>query len=181
MSNHKLPSSSIEAKRLGYSHYFTGEPCKNGHIAKRLASTRNCVICKGAHRREWRATNLDKEREYDRARLARNPDARRAADARWLSENLETERERKAQYLKENPHKVRIYSAARRAAKINATPPWLTEKHRAAIERIYETCPEGWHVDHKVPLQGETVCGLHVPWNLEHLPASANMSKGNKL
>lgn len=33
------------AGQLGKTHYFTGDPCKNGHVANRLVSTRQCVEC----------------------------------------------------------------------------------------------------------------------------------------
>ena len=67
--------------------------------------------------------------------------------------------------------------AMRRAAKLNATPPWA---NLLAIHKFYDNRPGGSHVDHIVPLQGNDVCGLHILINLQYLTAFQNRSKGNK-
>ena len=38
-----------------------------------------------------------------------------------------------------------------------------------------------WEVDHIVPLRGATVSGLHCAENLQVIPKSLNISKGNRL
>jgi hypothetical protein len=67
-----------------------------------------------------------------------------------------------------------------------ATPKWLTKEHKQQIVDTYELMRdcraitgEDYHVDHIVPLKGENICGLHVPWNLQVLPAYVNISKSN--
>lgn len=141
-----------EAKALGLPRYFTGRPCRDGHIAERYTKNGDCMVCLVKKRSKWRAKNS----------------AKRTADtSRWRSEN---------------PKKARALwahlASARRARAFSATPKWVG---REALSAIYRDCPKGFHVDHIVPLSSHLVCGLHVPWNLQYLPAHANRSKGNKL
>lgn len=46
---------------------------------------------------------------------------------------------------------------------------------------FYKNCPEGYHVDHELPLKGELVSGLHVLANLQYITAEENMRKGNRV
>jgi hypothetical protein len=69
-----------------------------------------------------------------------------------------------------------------------AKPAWLTEEHEFMLEEIYELrdlrsklTGVVHHVDHIVPLRGQNCCGLHVPWNLQVIPAVDNLSKSNRI
>lgn len=100
--------------------------------------------------RDWIASNLEKVRATDRAEYRRNREV----------------------------HIARVME--RRAHRGKATPDWLTPAQRQEMQNLYVNRPDGHHVDHIVPLRGENVCGLHVPWNLQYLPAVENLKKGNK-
>ena len=63
------------------------------------------------------------------------------------------------------------------ASRLKRTPKWADLNK---IKEFYMNCPEGYHVDHIHPLQGEIISGLHIIENLQYLIASENMSKGNK-
>lgn len=71
----------------------------------------------------------------------------------------------------------REYRAGMRAKKLDRTPSWSQTEE---IKDFYSKCPEGFHVDHIVPLQGTLVSGLHVIENLQYLPAKENLAKQNK-
>lgn len=72
-----------------------------------------------------------------------------------------------------------------RAHTKRATPPWLTADQRQQIRDIERQAREltaatgELHVvDHTVPKCGKTVCGLHVPWNLQVMHWLPNAQKG---
>ena len=109
-------------------------------------------------------------------------------DAHRYKNNSDTIKKRVSAYYKKYPEKDRARVAKRRARKLKATPSWLSKRHFDAIKAIYKEARrleldkgEPYHVDHIVPLKGRCVCGLHVPWNLQVLPASENLRKSNKL
>jgi hypothetical protein len=72
---------------------------------------------------------------------------------------------------------ARYHSRLREIAEIRQRPKWANLKK---IMEIYVNRPEGYHVDHIIPLRGKLVSGLHVESNLQYLPALENMKKHNK-
>jgi len=75
---------------------------------------------------------------------------------------------------------------SRKYIQARATPIWADIEAMKAIYRDRDIAnllhgPNSYHVDHIIPLMGETVSGLHCECNLKVIPASENLSKGNKL
>lgn len=192
METSNLPKTRAEAKAAGATHYFTGEPCKHGHIAPRKTKGA-CIECLKA---EWQAaaeTRADYFRNYNR-----NEEVKERKHA-WYQENREQViqaaatrpaavlREYRNNWKENNKVQVLADNKVRRRKHRDATPKWLSRKQKSEIRQIYQiaitmtqTTGEQYVVDHIVPLRGETVCGLHVPWNLRVITQEENLKKSNK-
>lgn len=84
---------------------------------------------------------------------------------------------KECQAKREKPYS-KAKTARYRASKIGACPKWADKKE---ISKVYKNCPDGYHVDHVIPLNGNKVCGLHIPENLQYLTEKENLKKSNKL
>lgn len=154
--------SLISSVAIDDKWYFTGKPCKNGHIAPRLKSNRCCEECAYARRAAYETTD-----EY----------------IAWKAEN---KKQVASNWQKRNKGTVNANTRKRQAALLNRTPAWLTEFDILKMKCLYQVAAmrtresgEEWHVDHILPLQGKTVSGLHVPSNLRIIPATENIKKSN--
>lgn len=134
--------------------------------------TTHCKSCLYTGQKEWKEKNKQKLNN-------------------WWSEYREENRTRIRQNAKKwretNKGKKNADTAKRFAAKMQRMPKWLTKEEKRRIDCYYQVAAMrtkesgyAWHVDHIVPLRGETVSGLHVPWNLRVIPAQENMNKGNR-
>lgn len=122
---------------------------------------------------------------------------------RWAKENPDKVLSQKRKYNKENRLRINKYNdeirkkypdrhcarqKLRYFRKNRASPPWLSQEQKADISSIYTLAKKfefvfglKYHVDHIIPIKGEFVCGLHVPWNLQILEEKLNIKKSNKM
>jgi hypothetical protein len=86
-----------EAKALGLKRYFTGKPCKRGHVCERLVSNRACLECDCERILERYAANPEKYREIARRRRTADPEYGREKQQRDVDPEKRREQQRKWQ------------------------------------------------------------------------------------
>jgi 5-methylcytosine-specific restriction endonuclease McrA len=193
MDYSNYPKTRSDAKSLGAPYYFTGFPCKHGHVALRKTKG-SCLECLKVEWEVGKVKRKDYFAAYNRSEVGQQSKARyyetnkEVVIQRALSRNLEDQRRYKAAWKKANPEEVKASTNDRRRRHKNATPKWLSAEQKQEIREIYKeairrTKEEGipYVVDHVFPLRGVEVCGLHVPENLQILTAEENLRKTNKL
>lgn len=125
------PKSITEARAKGAGFYYTGLPCKRGHISVRYASNGSCLDCfrdvwksakfksakkayydihKDEHHaqvKKWAKENIEKRREIVRKSSAKN----RATRIAWEKKNKEKLAEKRRTYYLANKERLNLRNA----------------------------------------------------------------------
>ena len=111
-----------EAKAKGLKRYFTGEPCKWGHIDERVTSNRRCKECMKLQSSNNSTKNrgTDKVKERNRRYKIENLDKIKEKRRQYKAKNRDKIKEKRRQYKAENPDKLKETDRRHRAKKFSA-------------------------------------------------------------
>lgn len=127
-----------EARDSGLDRYFTGKPCRNGHVAQRYIKG-GCIVCKGSQSKRWREENLERHAElqaewyvenkthhlaYGLAWNRRNRGKRAAISKRWREKNPQKVNSCRRSWKARNPDRVREHDR-RKEAKRRTLAKWI--------------------------------------------------------
>jgi len=160
--NEALPSSYSAAVSEKSNKYFTGKPCKRGHVEYRYVNG-GCAEC----------IRQDLRKGY-----AKDPAKHLAKSKEYHAANRDRINAIQSGYRERSGHLIKARAKNQRGARALRVPSWSQTE---AIAEFYKQCPPGCEVDHYYPLQGETVSGLHVIENLQYLTMADNRAKHNKV
>jgi hypothetical protein len=198
-----------EAKKLGVSKCF-GSVCEQHPELEGFRwVSGSCVACAknalNANRNKNRErTSAQRQKDYKKLLQSEvNVEKKKLRGKVYYEKTKALLYAKKQSWLLNNPGKCGLYAsrhrqnhpdaknadtAKRRSDKLKRTPVWLSKDELWLIREAYALAKQRtkmfgftWHVDHVIPLRGQNVSGLHVPWNLQVIPAKANIAKGNKV
>lgn len=153
--------SRAEAKASGLKRFFTGKPCKNGHIAEISVSSYVCCECSRlklselyradleksrAHRREYYAENSERERAKNAASRARNRESVLVGKKAWYERVKHSPEWRAKEKAKRDANKEakraydKQYAIVNSAKKVERAREWIraNPEARAAISLSYD-------------------------------------------
>lgn len=195
----QLPLTQKAAREVGSKRYFTGKPCKYGHIADRNTKNGTCYECSAIRGKAWFNANADKVKAQAKEWSRNNQDRKKATDKAYRETNYETLRSRKFEYYHENaeaikeksrlwkrdnPARVTQHNTNRRAIKLSAEGSYTDDDVEVLRAKQGNRCAicskklsKTYHVDHVTPLSRG---GTNWPTNLQITCPKCNLQKGAK-
>jgi 5-methylcytosine-specific restriction endonuclease McrA len=163
-----------QARKAGLPRYFTGKPCKRGHISERNSANADCVACSNLRCSTWAKENQERKRAVDRAYV-------RSEEGK--EHDREVAREKARKNRKERPELKRADQSRRRARKKGCEGKhtgddlvriFKLQKGKCAYCRIKL---RRHHADHIIPL---ALKGSNAARNMQILCEPCNQKKKAK-
>lgn len=155
---------------------YSTKICKVCGEAERHPSG-DCAVCSRRRAAEYYALHKEKVLAANKRWREENPEKATASVVGWQQRNSLQMKSTSREYRLANLGKHCASQTKRKAGMLQRIPSWADLQK---IRIVYENCPPGMQVDHIIPLQGKTVSGLHVHYNLQYLTPEENMKKGNR-
>lgn len=171
--------SMTDAKAAGLKRYFTGRPCKNGHLMERMVGNRECLGCRRIINAKFYAERQDDQQARSRDYYHANKIAR----CQYGKNNRDKTRISNSKWAKANPEKKQAINARRRARKYASGENYSAADVADILKRQRGKCAYCAivlsrtirHIDHIVPL---STGGSNGRRNLQLLCHTCNHSKG---
>lgn len=163
-----------EARAVNAARYFTGKPCKRGHVAERFTASKTCSTCEA----NKRASNPGRSTRWfleNRARAI-------AAHKNWSNCNPGRMVELRKEWERRNPNFRRQWNAKRRDPKAvfhrdDVTVILTVQSGLCAAPWCRKDLVGGFHVDHILPVKLGGKTNIE---NLQILCPTCNLRKGAK-
>lgn len=173
----------------GLGKYFTGKPCRKGHIAERWIAGA-CTQCVSERKKELYQENKEQVLAYMKVQGAiyrkNNPEKRLENSYKWREENRERVREQEKQRRLVNPERYK--SVARKHYYNNLEKQrtrakewrdsnkglinYYTSKRKAAkLQRTPEWLTEDdrWMIEQAYELAAQRTAIFGFPWHVDHV------------
>ena len=193
--------SRKDAVVQGLNRYFTGTPCKNGHLSEKHIAY-GCIQCNSERCKTKSPEQIHQKREWDKSYYHNNKEKHRENDRVWKSKNKEKNKINKREYQRkvnktpQGKASIACYNLLKRvsANKTDSTHVMLGYTRDELITHMESLFTEGmtwdnhgaWHIDHIKPVIAFVKEGIDDPKiinalsNLQPLWAEDNMSKSGK-
>ena len=183
-----------DARAAGLKRYFTGKPCKYGHIAERQVANGVCIRCFAQISKTFRHRHPDRVRKRNERYVKAHPEWVKEQNHKfylshkeeisqysteWRINNRSRYNERLRKFKAERPH----YNRNRKAKQRGNGGKHTTQEVKEIVKWQNGKCAycrvplAKYHVDHIVPL---CAGGRNDRRNLQVLCPSCNMSKAKR-
>jgi hypothetical protein len=135
--------SHEDAAEAGATMFFTGLPCKRGHVDLRYVKSRDCVVCSRQRYAEWLTSNADRARSTAKKWREANRERLQAIDKAQYRDNPEYYKRKAREWQAANKDRHSALGKARYEARreelLEGMKKWAREnpERRRAHSRKY--------------------------------------------